>query len=478
MGEGDDDTEDDHDSWIQIDERRPEDDSSNEAPTSGDGRRPEDSEAPTSGDGRRPEDSEAPTSGDGRRPEDSEAPTSGDGRRPEDSPSSEASTDSNGQPLELYGSLLQNWLLSPENGSADDVVHHPPAADRRADDADVPHRQAVHGDAAADIHQLPGEMDGAAVDIPVNDGAAMDIPENDGAAIDIPHRPEDGDIQPQRDGNRLIIRFPPPKSFRCTENCPWSSSSTLWTNLRQSLERHLFATHDVVILSHSYVCAGCNIVLGSRPTLHRCPRNRQLRMEPPELQHQQRLRFRCENEGCHEAFPSKIGLKNHKAAHRRQTAREAQRLGLRLRRLPPPLPEERPRPSPPQLQPPRLRAPPQGGSPQPRTQQAQHPQQHDSPPSSLALSPLPPTPSPPLPSHTLLYLGMGPSLNPHQGLALHRHPLQFLPPLLTPLFVPPPHPDPHLLPLLSISPYLSHCRYRRHLSPLPWQMRPPHQRRC
>lgn len=129
-----------------------------------------------------------------------------------------------------------------------------------------------------------------------------------------PSRPD----QPTREGDMLVVRFPVPKAFFCTEgSCKAAYSSTSWTSQRQSLQRHLEQEHRIMIKATQNVCSICRRVLGTRPTSHRCIAGA-VRSQQPLAAAQ---RHRCDE--CEEAFPSRKGLDNHKKRHCRDTARMA-----------------------------------------------------------------------------------------------------------------------------------------------------------
>ncbi|XP_035229972.1 uncharacterized protein LOC118201921 [Stegodyphus dumicola] len=125
--------------------------------------------------------------------------------------------------------------------------------------------------------------------------------------------------QPSREESSLLVFFPIPPNFVCTETgCRFAYSSCKWTAQRRSLERHLLNNHDIEIHSVKYFCLHCNNAISGRPSHHSCLANGLHLMSQSETSSVQR-RFQCRL--CDRSFTSRKGLDNHRMYHRRQDAR-------------------------------------------------------------------------------------------------------------------------------------------------------------
>ncbi|XP_049527461.1 uncharacterized protein LOC125947135 [Dermacentor silvarum] len=120
--------------------------------------------------------------------------------------------------------------------------------------------------------------------------------------------------QPMRHETELIVFFPLPSTFKCTEKgCSTSYSPAVWTSRRQSLQRHLEQQHGCRIVTTTHFCTLCRKILGYRPTSHGCLTKGQHEFSTPtQNQH------KCTE--CPYSFPSRKGLDNHMKAHRRRAA--------------------------------------------------------------------------------------------------------------------------------------------------------------
>lgn len=125
--------------------------------------------------------------------------------------------------------------------------------------------------------------------------------------------PAEGE-QPRREGDVLMVFFPAPTTFNCTETgCNSGYSPASWTSRRQSLQRHLEAEHGIRIRETINTCSNCSDTLGLRPTIHVCRAGGSSVVVPTRQRH-----------GCPECdltFPSKKGLNNHGQWHRKEAAR-------------------------------------------------------------------------------------------------------------------------------------------------------------
>ncbi|CAL8068543.1 unnamed protein product [Orchesella dallaii] len=124
-------------------------------------------------------------------------------------------------------------------------------------------------------------------------------------------------MQPQREEDTLIVFHPAPETINCTEvRCFHKYKAATWSYSRQSLTRHLEKDHEIVIVNHTNMCSRCNADIGVKPTLHKCGAAAALVPEPPPPEHHP---HECEQ--CGDSFPSRTGLKNHKAMHKRESIR-------------------------------------------------------------------------------------------------------------------------------------------------------------
>lgn len=120
--------------------------------------------------------------------------------------------------------------------------------------------------------------------------------------------------QPMRHETELIVFFPLPSCFNCTEEgCSTSYSPAVWTSRRQSLQRHLEQQHGIRIITNTHFCTLCRKILGYRPTSHGCLTGGQHEVTT-RTEHQ----HKCTE--CPYSFPSRKGLDNHLKAHRRRAA--------------------------------------------------------------------------------------------------------------------------------------------------------------
>ncbi|XP_069176423.1 uncharacterized protein [Procambarus clarkii] len=247
---------------------------------------------------------------------------------------------------------------------------------------------------------------------PPNRGSPAPGEENNAnrAAPDTPS----ADQQPQRQGTTLIIWFPLPRHFKCTETaCPHVHSGKSWTCQRVSLVRHLSGGHNIKIGRTRYKCAGCRKTLGQRPSTHSCARLQGIMAARQDDSVQ--LAFPCNRPNCDFSCNSVIGKMSHELYHVRRTGPERRNDNQQD-------PEGR--------EPPRTQAP----DPAPHRPDTLPP-----PPTNPILEPTPPPPASPIP------LSPVPSPTPSP------------PPILPPLQHPQPHrPPPPLSPIVIQVPFPQH----------------------
>ncbi|XP_050420253.1 uncharacterized protein LOC126833140 [Adelges cooleyi] len=125
--------------------------------------------------------------------------------------------------------------------------------------------------------------------------------------------------QPTLEGEALTVWYPTRSCITCPiPGCAGSFSAAVWTQSKQSLMRHLREMHDLVGLTTSVVCVGCEMTMGLRPGAHKCDRSIAADDEAVTVN-----RYKCREEECGRSFPSKQGLANHTRDHRRRVIAEA-----------------------------------------------------------------------------------------------------------------------------------------------------------
>lgn len=203
----------------------------------------------------------------------------------------------------------------------------PPCQNQLAEENNVNSTSSVNED------QQSSDSEALVIDLN-EDNLLPDISSDEGAQSDNSEAraSPSPDQQPQRRNQTLHIWFPAPSFFKCTEHrqhgCSWRCMSKSWSNQRQSLERHLLASHQIQINNHKSTCAGCLETLGRRPTTHHCRANTRI----AEEQAVHIAIFQCPN--CTKTYHTKRGLNNHCAWHIRETQRNIQRGAGGLLQLP------------------------------------------------------------------------------------------------------------------------------------------------
>ncbi|GFT94134.1 c2H2-type domain-containing protein [Trichonephila clavipes] len=117
-------------------------------------------------------------------------------------------------------------------------------------------------------------------------------------------------------GETLRLTFPLPWPLSCPIiGCRHIFSSKKWTSMKGSLVRHLNFHHKLSNRKIQQWCARCNQRVNDKPTLHPCLSGRIVSPGDPG-----EGAWPCPS--CDTVLTSKLGLRNHMDAHKRQEIRE------------------------------------------------------------------------------------------------------------------------------------------------------------